>query len=433
MAQGFDSDFFEEVLGRSRKPVRDFMADLSPTASASQFGAKFGAPTARGPGLFTPDPLMFISPQSWATSRLAPKATPTPNQPSSPSSSSSSPLQRAYEAAAKKSAPTTTPGDESDVSVDQSSPWYARAAAIASEEGLDPRIFTRLVGMESKYNPNAVSARGARGLAQLMPETAAELGVNPDDPEQNLRGGAKYLKQMLDKYGGDYNLALAAYNAGPGTVDQYGGIPPFQDTQAYVRRIMGTSNVAPTTAQGQPNLDDPSSVRAVPEPAPGVRPLRGITPYQYGDASIPREVADYICGPVAAVAFARANGRNPTLVEALDMARGIGVIDPANGMHGVESTAQLIRKLGGNATVQYRLNRDEIVNEIRAGRPVIINTDAGAKGHYFVIEDYDENTGRFEFGNSARALRASQGNTQYTLEEIRMLGFGSPNAAIYAR
>ncbi len=112
------------------------------------------------------------------------------------------------------------------------------ARMIAEEEGVDPDLFIRLVEAESSFRPDVTSTAGAYGLTQLMPGTAAELGVDPTDPIQNLRGGARYLRQQLDRFG-DPALALAAYNAGPGRVTQYGGIPPFQETQNYVARILG--------------------------------------------------------------------------------------------------------------------------------------------------------------------------------------------------
>jgi soluble lytic murein transglycosylase-like protein len=112
----------------------------------------------------------------------------------------------------------------------------ARAAARAHDVPED--LFLRLVQQESGWNPAAVSAKGATGLAQLMPDTAALLGVDIHDPKQNLVGGARYLRMMYEKFG-SWRLALAAYNAGPGAVEEHGGIPPFDETQDYVRAILG--------------------------------------------------------------------------------------------------------------------------------------------------------------------------------------------------
>ncbi|MDB6181533.1 lytic transglycosylase domain-containing protein [Paracoccus fistulariae] len=120
----------------------------------------------------------------------------------------------------------------------RSSDFIPHARAAARRYGIPEDLFLRLVQQESGWNPRARSHKGATGLAQLMPGTAAKLGVNPNDPVQNLNGGARYLRMMYNQFG-NWRLALAAYNAGPGAVQKYGGIPPYRETRNYVRVIAG--------------------------------------------------------------------------------------------------------------------------------------------------------------------------------------------------
>jgi soluble lytic murein transglycosylase-like protein len=121
-------------------------------------------------------------------------------------------------------------------------PYGAQITAAAKKYGIDPALLAGLVKQESGFKADAGSPAGARGLTQLMPSTAVGLGVtNVLDPVQSLEGGAKYLRAQLDAFGGDVTRALAAYNAGPGAVKRFGGVPPYAETQNYVRAVQANA------------------------------------------------------------------------------------------------------------------------------------------------------------------------------------------------
>ena len=141
-------------------------------------------------------------------------------------------------------APAAAPAASAAVAVPASeSPMQARTPQELVEQaavkaGLPPAIVHSVAKAESGYRTNAVSRKGAIGLMQLMPGTAAELNVDPHDPKQNAEAGARYLRDLLLKYDGDVHKALAAYNAGPGAVAKYNGVPPYAETRSYIQRVV---------------------------------------------------------------------------------------------------------------------------------------------------------------------------------------------------
>lgn len=137
--------------------------------------------------------------------------------------------------------PSTVAGDAPAWASDlpaAAGPWTGAIVDAAERHDVDPRLLAAMVWQESRFDPDAVSHAGARGLTQLMPGTAADLGVDPNDPLQNLDGGARYLREQLDRFGRT-DLALAAYNAGPGRVSAAGGIPAITETRDYVTKVTG--------------------------------------------------------------------------------------------------------------------------------------------------------------------------------------------------
>lgn len=137
---------------------------------------------------------------------------------------------------------TFTPAPSGDAT---NVPFATQIRTAAAQNGVDAKLVSSMIAAESNFNSRAVSPKHAMGLMQLMPRTAAGLSVrDPFDPAQNIDGGTRYLKQLLDQYHGNLSLVLAAYNAGPGTVAQYGGVPPFPATQKYIRSIEEKLNMS---------------------------------------------------------------------------------------------------------------------------------------------------------------------------------------------
>ncbi len=134
---------------------------------------------------------------------------------------------------------------------------------IAQESGVEAPLVHSVIQAESNYNPSAVSNKGAQGIMQLIPSTARRFGVNDAfDPEENIAGGVKYLRFLLDYYQGDYTKAIAAYNAGEGAVDKYNGVPPYAETQGYVKNV--AKNLTAQRSKAAASLVQPAPAETRP-------------------------------------------------------------------------------------------------------------------------------------------------------------------------
>lgn len=163
------------------------------------------------------------------------------HSPSNSDSANSMSFVDILQAAVSQSEPKVQAVAEMEKTEVKAPPAFAPLIQQAAHKyGVDPDLVTAVIEAESSFNPRAVSRVGAQGLMQLMPATARALGVeNPFDPAQNIEGGTKYLRQLLDQFGSNEALAVAAYNAGPHAVKKYGyNIPPYKETQNYVKRVM---------------------------------------------------------------------------------------------------------------------------------------------------------------------------------------------------
>lgn len=286
---------------------------------------------------------------------------------------------------------------------------YARQAA--TNAGIDPDVFVRQIQQESGFNPSAKSGAGALGIAQFMPATAAGMGIDPTDPYAALDAAAQLNASNLRRYGGDYSKALAAYNAGPGAVDKYGGVPPFEETQRYVNTILGGQNPPVSAYEGLSRVGS------------GLEKQLYSDISQFGDRQLSADEAYFACGPAAAVRFAERYGRNPTLREATDLAAQVGWT-PGSGMAGIGSEKALMDKMGVPTHI-VGADVNAIAREAQTGNPVTISTP----GHYFFADGYDPTSGAFHVGQSGLDLKS--GAEWMTADQMQRL-MGPIQGALFA-
>lgn len=407
--QGADSSFFQSL---SPAPGVDFAGPAAQDTSGSDFFGNLGSSFAQAGGslfdsigslfsngdLFSkPDPSLYEhSAQVAVADRAAAAAAANPTKTSSSMAGVRPPSGTGY------------------VEPNRASPWYQKALAAAQAAGIDPELFARQISWESGgfdesvINGTKRSTAGAVGIAQFAPGTAASLGINPLNPDAALAGAARLMATYLKQFG-NYRDALIAYNAGPGAVGSQ--LLP-QETQTYLKNIMGDPTQATNTVV--PGAYNPSA------------PVSGTTaaPPQF-QSGLPPDIAIAACGPVAVTGALRQLGINADLTEVVQRASNSRLWDTNVGMHGPQSTAQLAQSYGVNV-IQQAPDAAQLLTELQSGKKVIIDTP----GHLFLIEGYDPSTGKFDFGNSASALKASGGNTWYTLDEISRLGMGAARAAL---
>jgi soluble lytic murein transglycosylase-like protein len=216
-------------------------AGSSVSGTSPTFASALDAAQAESPGAIAPgaqpvtaaaEPILasISAPSTTAPSTFGPSTFgPSTSGPMTPGLLASSPSTSAP--------PTSSHSTSGSLS---STPYASLITQAAARYGIDPTLLAGLIQQESGFDPSARSGAGAVGLTQLMPSTAASLGVSePLDPAQSIEGGARYLAQMLGRFAGNPVDALAAYNAGPGAVEQYGGVPPYPETQQYVTKVLG--------------------------------------------------------------------------------------------------------------------------------------------------------------------------------------------------
>src|SRR5262245_18275541 len=320
------------------------------------------------------------------------------------------PARRAWQTAARPRAavaavpPGTPPGGTGGGTLVD----YARQAA--AREGIDPEQFVRQIRQESNFDPGARNPSGATGIAQIVPRY--HPGVDPTDPYASLDYAARLMAQHKKTYGDDTE-ALIAYNGGHGAVQAYRAGTPYGESVAYTRAILEA-----------PSMPEPVQTTSAPAGGPtaaGPRPrAEALGQFEQG---LPYAEAAAICGPVAALAFAQANGRNPDLGEARRLARQVGWTEQG-GLNGVANEQRLLTSLGVSSRIDAEPDFGEIAADAASGNPIIVSTPV----HYYYVDGYDAATGRLHVGKTGEARRG--GSAWMTPQQIADLD-GGLNGALY--
>lgn len=226
----------------------------------------------------------------------------------------------------------------------QIAPWQALVEQAGRECGVDAALIAAVMRQESNGDAQICSKAGACGLMQLMPETALQMGVaDRFDPAQNVRGGACYLRQMLERYGNDLTLALAGYNAGPGNVDQYGGVPPFAETQTYIRNVL--TFYAQLTS---------------PMPSVMIWPVRGTITQQPSARHMALDIATALGTPIGAAA----GGQVVAVGWAGDYGKRV-IIEHGNGLNRAERFLTLYAHLSSFAVEEgQQISQGQLIGRI---------------------------------------------------------------------
>jgi flagellar protein FlgJ len=402
-------------------------------------------PAAPAPELATPAPPVLPAP--------APAEKPT-GMFSLPSLESflGRPSPTAAPAGQPSAAPSGAPGLSAEVRIDRSSPtaflgsFRPAAEAALAAKGYPTSLAPILAAIPMNEQGWQKDAPGNNyyGIKGSNPRTGANTG--PVGTWEDYGSGRTNIQDTFRAYGsptesvGDFlgflegNPRYAqAVKIGRETGDPAAFIRAvhaagYATDPAWSDKILSIARQVPERAATPPGATSP---KPTPGPGWGTYTPETITPNQVQEGQaqgLSAEQALAICGPAAAVAFARANGRNPTLREAKELAEATGVWDVSVGMHGPASQVTLLEKMGVPATLEQGADWRRIAQEVQAGRPVIVDTPQ----HYFTVTAAHPD-GTFEFGQSAGVLKASKGRTRYRPEEIPTLGMGAPRASIFMR